>query len=215
MAEAIVGENKIQGRLPISIPNTEYIVGDGIRVESSTLKYVKGGEDLNYNFAGIDVAMTQAIDNKIFPGGVLLIGKEGKVIYEKAFGNFTYKKSSTLMSTDAMFDLGSITEVVATTTAAMLLNDQQELDLNKKVVDYLPEFENNGKEKIKIKNLLEHNSGLIDEKDFFALHKNKEELLDSIMNEKVAYETESKTVYSEVNMIVLQQVIESIAGENL
>ena len=65
-------------------------------------------EDLNYNFAPVDVAMNQAIDNKIFPGGVLLIGKEGKVIYEKAFGNFTFEKSSTLMSTDAIFDLGSI-----------------------------------------------------------------------------------------------------------
>ena len=74
---------------------------------------------------------------------------------------------------------------------------RKNLILNKNVADYLPEFGNNGKEKIKVKNLLQHNSGLIDEKDYFTLHKNKEELLDSIMNEKVAYETESKTVYSD------------------
>ncbi len=56
MAEALVGENKIQGRLPISIPNTEFIVGDGIKVESSTLKYVEGGEDVHYNFTPIDTS---------------------------------------------------------------------------------------------------------------------------------------------------------------
>ncbi len=83
-------------------------------------------------------AMNQAIDNKVFPGGVLLIGKEGKVIYEKAFGYFSYEKSSTKMTTDAIFDLGNISEAVATTTAAMLLNDWGLLKLNKKVSDYLP-----------------------------------------------------------------------------
>ena len=215
MAEAILGENKIQGRLPITIPNTKYVIGDGIKVESSTLKYVEGGEDLNYNFATIDAAMKQAIDNKIFPGAVLLIGKERKVIYEKAFGNFTYEKSSTLMSKDALFDLGSVSQSIGTISAAMLLCDEEKLDLNKKVSDYLPEFANNGKEKIKIQNLLEHNSGLIDGEDFFTIHKEKEDLLNAIMNEKPSYEIGSKNEYCEMNMIILQQVIEKITGNDL
>ena len=215
MAEAITGENKIQGRLPISIPNTDYIIGDGIKIEPSTLRYVAGKEDLNYNFTPVNAAMKQAVDDKVFPGGVLLIGKEGKVIYEKSFGNFTFDKSSTLMSTNAIFDLGSVSEVIGTTTAAMILTEEGVLNLDKSVSDYLPEFGNGGKEKIIIKNLLEHNSGLNDNRDFFELHKNKTELIDSIMNEKMAYETGSKTVYSEVNMIILQQIIEKITEESL
>ncbi|MEO8398329.1 MAG: glycoside hydrolase family 3 N-terminal domain-containing protein [Ignavibacteriaceae bacterium] len=215
MAEAIIGENKIQGKLPVTIPNTEFKIGDGIKVESSTLHFVEGDADLNYNFAHVDGAMIQAIDQKIFPGGVLLIGKKGKVIYQKAFGNFTFDKSSTLMSTDAIFDLASVSKVVGTTTAAMLLYDEGKLKLDKKVAFYLPEFGNNGKEKITVKNLLEHNSGLIAYRNYRSLYKNKEEVITSIMNEKLEYPTGSKTVYSDLNMIVLQQIIEKLSGESL
>ncbi len=215
MAEAVVGENKITGRLPISIPNTEYKIGDGIKVESSTLKFVEGGEDLNYNFASVDVAMIEAVDQKIFPGGVLLIGKEGKVIYEKPFGNFTFDKSSTLMSTDAIFDLSNLTEVISTASAAMLLADAGKLKLNATVKSYLPEFEN---DKITIKNLLQHNSGLIAFEGENVQTQNisdltKQDFLNSIMKIKVSYPIGSKTVHSDLNMIILQQVIEKITGE--
>jgi beta-N-acetylhexosaminidase len=215
MASAIAGEINIQGKLPISIPKTDYIVGHGIPIENTTLKFVEGGYDLNYNFASVDVAMIQGVQNKIFPGGVLLIGKEGKVIYEKPFGNFTYDASSTLMSTDAIFDLASVSKVVGTTTAAMLLYDEGKLNLDEKVQNYLPEFGNNGKEDISVRNLLAHNSGLIAYRNFRKLYNSKEETLKAIMNETPVEPIGSKVVYSDLNMIVLQQIIEKISEKKL
>ena len=215
MAKAIAAENNIKGRLPISIPETDFKIGDGISIENTTLKISEDNQDLHYNFASVDVEMIQAVQNKIFPGGVLLIGKKGKVIYEKPFGNFTFDDNSTLMSKDAIFDLASVSKVVGTTTAVMLLYDEGKLQLDKKVAEYLPEFGNDGKENITVRNLLVHNSGLIAYRNFPKLYKEKGEVLNAIMNEKLEYPTGSKNVYSDLNMIVLQQIIEKLAEKSM
>ncbi len=215
MVNAITGETGITGRLPISIPNTGHKIGEGILIEKTSLKFIAAEADTNYDFSSVDQLMINAVEEKFFPGGVLLIGHKGKVVYEKAFGKFTYDENSTPYTTDAIFDLASLTKVAATTSAAMILFDENKLELDERVSFYLPEFGNNGKENITVRNLLEHNSGLIAYRNFASMYSNKDVVISAIMNEKLEYPTGSKTVYSDLNMIVLQQIIEKTSGKKL
>lgn len=113
-----------------------------------------------YAFKDVDILINKAIENRAFPGAVVLIWKDGKTIYEKAFGNFTYDDNSSKVNTQSIYDLASLTKVIATTTATMICYDRKFFSLDDKVTKYIPQFAVNGKENITIKNLLLHNSGL-------------------------------------------------------
>ena len=103
-----------------------------------------------HQFNDVDGVINKAIEDKSFPGAVVLIWKDGKTINEKAYGNYTYDKSSPKVKTNTLYDLASVTKVVATTTAAMICYDRKLFSLDDKVVKYIPEFGVNGKENIKI-----------------------------------------------------------------
>lgn len=111
-----------------------------------------------YNFEIIDEIMESAVTDSVFPGAALLFGIDQEILYSKAFGNFTYDKNSTKDQTNSIFDLASVSKVVGTTSAAMILIQNGKLNLDDKVIKYLPEFNNNGKGNIIIRNLL-HDSG--------------------------------------------------------
>ena len=101
--------------------------------------------------------MNSAIKDSVFPGAVLSFGNEEGVLFHEAFGHFTYDSGSAPVSTGSLFDLASVSKVVGTTSAAMLLVNNKEMNIDQRVIDYLPEFNNNGKDQITIRNLLLHN----------------------------------------------------------
>ncbi|MCX6151766.1 MAG: serine hydrolase [Ignavibacteriales bacterium] len=215
MIKAIVGKINITGKLPISIPNTSYKIGDGLQLKSNVLISINKEEESGYNFDELDSLMKTALKDSVFPGGVLCVGHNGKIIYKEAFGKFTYDSSSGKMTTDAIFDLASVSKVIGTTTAAMILFDEGKLQLDKKVADYLPQFGNNGKETITVRNLLLHNSGLPEWKPFYKTCKNADEVIHSIMNTELSYPIGSKYLYSDLGMITLQKIIEKVSGTTL
>jgi beta-N-acetylhexosaminidase len=215
IVNAVFGNIDITGRLPVTIPNTNYKLGDGIQITKNILHMPKGDIDSSYDFNEVDSIMSEGITEPVFPGGVLCIGYKGKLIYKKAFGRFTYDTSSDRMTSNAIFDLASLSKVIGTTTAAMILFDQGKLSLDKKVMDYLPDFGNNGKEKITIRNLLLHNSGLPAFIPFYKSYSSSREVITSIMNMRPEYSVGSKYIYSDLGMIVLQKVIEKISGLSL
>jgi len=169
----------------------------------------------NYNFNNVDDLMNSAISDSVFPGAVLLFGSSNKVIYSKAFGNYTYDKNSPEVKTNSLFDLASVSKVVGTTSAAMMLVGEGKLKLDEKVTTYLPEFNNNGKGKITIRNLLLHNSGLPAFKKYYDEFSTAEEVINDIMNLKLDNLPGEKYVYSDLGMITLQKVIERITGKGL
>lgn len=174
--------------------------------------------DLNnprYNFSLIDKAIENGIADSAFPGGVVLIGHKGKIVYQKAFGHYTYDHSSTPMSLDVMFDMASVSKVIGTTSAAMLLYDAGKLNLDEKVTTYFPDFAVNGKEKAVVRNLLLHNSGLPPYGLFYKKLKTADAVWDSIRHMKADYETGSQYVYSCLGMITLQKIMEKISGERM
>ena len=214
MADALVGKNKIQGKLPITIPQTDFKFGDGIQLASLGV-YEDYFADSVYDFSEIDNLMQEAIKDEIFPGAVLAVGHRGRLVYHKPFGKFTYDKDDQEVTKKSIFDLASVSKVIGTTSAAMFLYDEGLLELDKKVIDYLPKFNNNGKDKITVRNLLLHNSGLIAFVEYYKKFKTKEEVIDAIMNSKLKYPTGTDYVYSDLGLITLQQIIEKLAGKPL
>jgi beta-glucosidase-like glycosyl hydrolase/CubicO group peptidase (beta-lactamase class C family) len=216
LAEAIFGEIDIRGNLPVSIPNSSYAFGSGIKLNQSALRneYFPLPGDRN-KFKEADNLVEHAISDTAFPGAVLLIAKDGKVIYEKAYGKYTYDYTSKRMSTNTIFDLASLSKVIATTTAAMICYDRKLIDLDDKVAKHIPEFGQNEKENITIRNLLVHNSGLVAWKKFYEHYNNPEDVLKDIYASPLEYPTGTKMVYSDLGMITLAKIIEKVTGKTL
>ena len=102
----------------------------------------------------------EAISNSRIPGAVILIGNQDKVIYRQAFGYRSLLPDKLPMASDTIFDIASLTKVVATTTAVMQLVEKGQLRLEDPVAKYWPEFKANGKRSITVRELLTHYSGL-------------------------------------------------------
>jgi CubicO group peptidase (beta-lactamase class C family) len=169
----------------------------------------------SYDFSKIDSIVQSGISNKYYPCAQLIIGYNSDLIYEKNYGNLTYDDNSEKLSGYHLFDLASVTKVIATTSAIMKLYENQMLNLGEYVVKYIPEFNNNGKEKITIRNLLLHNSGLKAWIPFYKYYTTKEEVLNAIYNITFEYTPETKFVYSDLNAILLGLIVEKVSGKSL
>lgn len=164
------------------------------------------------SFTRVDSIIENAISDSIFPGATIIVGTKDRILYQNSYGHYTYDKSSPQDENSSMFDLASLTKVFATTMCMMKLVDEGRVDLNKEVSTYLPEFANNGKDKIKVRNLLLHNSGL---KAYYMPKKGEtaKEIIDTVMHFPLSYATGSKTVYSGLNMITCMKIVEKVTGE--
>ncbi|MCD6337161.1 MAG: beta-lactamase family protein, partial [Candidatus Marinimicrobia bacterium] len=107
----------------------------------------------------IDPIIENAIQNHIFPGATVVVGTADSILYHKAYGTFTYDAGSTVVDTLSIFDMASLTKVFATSMCRMKCIDSGLVSDEDYVKDWIPEFNNNGKGVIKVKNLLMHNSG--------------------------------------------------------
>jgi CubicO group peptidase (beta-lactamase class C family) len=167
----------------------------------------------DFDFTQLDEIIQSAIKDSAFPGAVVLVSKEGKIIYEKAFGHLTYDDTSTTVTINTIYDIASLTKVIATTTAVMICFDKNLFSLDDPVEKYLPEFSLNGKEKVTIKNLLLHNSGLPAFKRFYKRYSSAEEVIKDIYKTPLSYEPGSKTVYSDLGFITLAKIVEQVTSK--
>lgn len=172
-------------------------------------------ENKIFDFSEVESIIFNGINEKAFPGAALLINLNGKTIYKKGFGKFTYDSGSPNVTTSTIYDLASLTKVIATTTAAMICIDRNFFTLDDKVEKFISEFGTNGKEDITIRNLLLHNSGLPAWKKFYDKDLTKEQILSEIYSSKCEYKTGSKNLYSDLGMIVLGKVIEKVTNTSL
>ena len=113
----------------------------------------------------LDPIMEKAVADGNIPGGVLLVGHNGEVVYRKAFGSRALEPAREPMTTDTIFDLASLTKCIATTTSIMKLVQEGRVRLNDPVAAYLPAFAQNGKQDITIRELMTHYSGLAPDLD--------------------------------------------------
>src|SRR5579875_4138661 len=110
-------------------------------------------------YAPVDTIINEAVDTGLIPGGVLVIGHNGQVIYQKAYGSRALIPQREPMTTDTIFDAASLTKVVATTPSIMKLFEAGKIRIDDPVTKYLPEFQG-GKSDITIRLLMTHFSGM-------------------------------------------------------
>jgi len=163
----------------------------------------------------IDSIVEQAIRDGQIPGAVVLVGHNGQVVYRKAFGNRALEPRRELMTVDTVFDLASLTKVVATTTAVMQLVERGKVRVNDPVAKYLPEFAQNGKDEITVRQLLTHYSGLAPDLDLKTQWAGKETAYKMAFAEKPETPPGSGFGYSDINFIVLGALVERVTGESL
>jgi len=193
--------------------------------ESGTMPLGKGTlKEVGINpeiFKQSEAIVQEAVDKNATPGAVLLVGKDNKVVYEKAFANRRLRPFIEPMTTDTIFDLASCSKVLGTSAMTMLLIQDGKLKLETKVADILPQFAQNEKGDVTVFNLLTHTSGLApycDWKEAEEIRGNKtqdEALIDYISSLKKRYTTGDFYLYSCLNFLTLARVNETVAGESM
>jgi len=165
--------------------------------------------------ATVDSIIQASIDNHEVPGAVLIVGHDGQVVYRKAYGMRSLEPTRSPMTVDTIFDIASLTKVVATTTAAMQLVEQGKLRLNDPVVKYIPEFGQNGKNDITVRDLMTHYSGLPPSLDLKSPWSGRDTGYSMAFSIAPIGAPESRFVYSDVDYIVLGALIERLTGNPL
>ncbi|SDF25891.1 sodium:solute symporter family transporter [Terriglobus roseus] len=167
------------------------------------------------DFSEIDTLMAQALKDKLLPGGVVAIGSNGRVVYEKVYGNRAEDPAIEAMTEDTIFDMASLSKCMSTSVAIMQLYEQGKLQFDDPVVKYLPEFASNGKSSVTIRELLTHYSGLREDVSLKDAWSGKAEGVKRAM-ESDLYGPPGKTFkYSDINFITLGAIVEKISGEPL
>jgi SSS family transporter len=198
------------------------------KVAAALAAEVKPSRPTAYDFSAASAAIEKAIAQKKLPGAVLVVGHGGKVVFEQAYGVRKYAGEPGLdgkpspaepMTVDTIFDMASLTKCLVTATAVMQLVEQGKVDVDAPVVTYLPEFGANGKDKVTVRELLTHYSGLppdVDLKDAWGLAApDKAEGIRRAMNATLDSVPGTKFVYSDINFITLGAIVEKVSGERL
>lgn len=164
----------------------------------------------------VDSIIEAAIGQGAAPGAAVAIGRHGRLVRLRGYGRLDYRPGFGAVTDSSLYDLASLTKVVATTTAAMLLVDDGLLDLNAPVGRYLPEWRGSAvKERVTIRNLLLHNSGLTAGSPLWRTAHNPDDALRIISALSLEYEPGSRAVYSDFGMILVALIVERVSGKPL
>jgi uncharacterized protein YbbC (DUF1343 family)/CubicO group peptidase (beta-lactamase class C family) len=160
---------------------------------------------------GLDAIVESAIQDGQIPGAVLLVWHDGQVVYRKAVGNRSIDPHREAMTVDTVFDVASLTKVVATTVAVMQLVQKGEISVNEPVAKYIPEFAQNGKESVTIRQLLTHFSGLPEVLDLAQPWQGRDAALQLAYAEKLINSPGARFLYSDIDFIVLGALVERVS----
>lgn len=239
VAQVLCGIIPSRGKLPIS--SGDFKEGDGIDIKIHQNLTFSSPNSLNINelyLKKIDSLAQLGIDSKAYPGCQILIAKDGKVFYDKSFGYSTYDIQHKVLNSN-LYDVASLTKILATTPAIMLLSDQGKIDIDKNIGYYLPELKNTNKEKLVIRDILAHQaklkswipfykiydtiscdiySKIADENhtikiadSLFMLPEYQDTLFSLIIQSDLI--TKNQYLYSDLGMILLYKIIEKITNQ--
>lgn len=157
------------------------------------------------------------IEERAFPGASVAITHQGKLIANKGLGHFTYAADAPGVSAETIYDIASVTKVIATTTACMILHDRGQFNLEQPLVDFLPGFASDDQRRYKVTlcMLLAHSSGLPAYIKLFQTAHNKEELLKQALAVPLAADPGTQTAYSDIGFILLGEVLQILASQQL
>ena len=166
-------------------------------------------------FANAFAILHQALADRVFPAASVAVTEKGNLVCRKAFGRFTYDANAPEATTESIFDLASVTKVVATTSMAMILYERGLLDLDTPLVAIVPEFggEDARRREITLRILLAHSSGLPAYEKLFLRARTKAELFAAVCGAPLSANPGVKAEYSDLGFILLAAALERIAEE--
>ena len=190
---------------------------------------------LEYQLCGADSLVSSWVDSELIPGAVLLVSKDGEILLNKAYGwsqlyaygkgqyrdkspttNSLQKLDEAIpMSTNTRFDLASVTKVMATTFAVMLLVDQDLLDLDSPIFTYLGDFRGREKDRITVRHLLTHRSGLQQWQPIYYQASNTQESYEVIRDLPLGWKVAEGYHYSDLGFMLLGMIVEEVTGDRL
>jgi uncharacterized protein YbbC (DUF1343 family) len=182
---------------------------------SASAQSLEPQKDHADRFRIVDAVVERAVAEGNIPGAVLLVGHNGKVVHRKAFGWRSLEPVREPMTIDTVFDLASLTKCIATATSVMQLVEDGRIRLNDPVASYLPEFAQNGKQGITIRDLLTHYSGLPPDLDLKSPWTGRDTAFEMAMHESPASPPGSRFVYSDINFEMLGFLVEKVTGVSL
>lgn len=168
------------------------------------------------SFAQLDAIIQDGIRRGVYPGAVVMVGRHDSVLYAEGYGNYTWKADSPVPDPDTtLWDIASVTKVVGTTSAAMVLVDRGLLELDSPVTAYLPRFAGGRKDEVTVRMLLNHTSGLRSYRPYFKLASTRTEAIDLLYEEPLQRAPGTQAVYSDINAMLLGLLVEQVAREPL
>src|SRR5690348_2097340 len=221
VARALFGEIPVRGHLPVTVPGVNLKAGFGIDVPADPMKLqpmdIRSEAQLRPAYEVVE----DGIKDKAFPGATLAVGYRGKVAIH-AFGHLTYDVKSPSVSNNTMYDIASLTKVVATTTLVEKLVEGDfpvPLDLDARIERYLPEWakgpQPDWRHRVSVRHLMTHTSGLPPFKEYWRTSKDKQDTLNRIFVEPLEYEPGTKMEYSDLGIILMAEIIQRLTGKPL
>ncbi|MGZ8842300.1 MAG: exo-beta-N-acetylmuramidase NamZ domain-containing protein [Pyrinomonadaceae bacterium] len=189
---ALLLAHSVSAQLPASLPSAQ-----GISAE---------------RLSRMDAVIQASIEKKELPGAVVLVGRHGKVVWRKAYGARAVEPRRETMTLDTIFDLASLTKVVATTTSIMMLIEQGKVRLSDTVVQFIPEMKGEGRDAVTIEQLLTHVSGFAPDFDLRERWTGNDEAMKRLYREPLRSQPGTRFVYSDINYIALGEVVHRLSG---
>src|SRR5205809_2826504 len=165
--------------------------------------------------AGMDAVIQTSIEKKELPGAVVLVARHGRVVWRKAYGARAVEPQREAMTADTIFDLASLTKIVATATSIMILIERGQLRLADPVVKFVPEIKGEGRDAITIEQLLTHTSGFAPDFDLRERWAGYAEAMKHLYREPLRNQPGARFVYSDLNYITLGEVVHRVSGQML
>jgi beta-N-acetylhexosaminidase len=241
-AQALAGIAAIGGRLPVELRGAPRGSGITRTAQPYVLSFARP-EDVGMDpvrLERVDEVVNAAIADHASPGVALAIGRNGRIVKMRGYGNVDYRAGFPSVNDSTMYDLASLTKVVATTNAAMMLYDEGRLDLDAPIARYLPEWQPSEpcpqigvtampapaadggcrgfsaeKARATVRQLLTHSAGLRAWSPLYASAHGRAQYIEGIAALPLEYAPGTNMIYSDLSMILMQAIVERIAGEPL
>jgi uncharacterized protein YbbC (DUF1343 family)/CubicO group peptidase (beta-lactamase class C family) len=164
------------------------------------------------HLAQMDQVINEAIAQHQLPGAVVLAAHKGRIVWNKAYGARAVEPAREAMTLDTIFDMASLTKVVATATSIMILIERGKVRLSDPLSHYIPEIKGEGRERITIELLLTHRSGYAPDFDLKERWSGYDEAIKRLIKEPLRNPPGARFVYSDINYIALGAVVHRASG---
>jgi serine-type D-Ala-D-Ala carboxypeptidase len=164
----------------------------------------------------IDRVVSRGISAGGYPGAAVVVGRKGVAVWQRGFGHLSWgPEAASVVTNKTIYDIASLSKVVGTTSAVMFLYDEKKIDLDAPVFRYLPAFSGGNKDKVTVRMLLTHRSGLPAGRDIWRVARSPQQARDMVLTTPLEYVPDTRYVYSDLGADLLGFIVETVAGERM